>query len=86
MLSDNSRVPVGTVREIWRYPVKSMAGERLEHSDVGWHGLRGDRGWAVCSEDTGQIHNAKMMRRAAASSCDFGMLAPGPVRTCAKAR
>ena len=62
-LSDNWRVPVGTVREIWRYPVKSMAGERLEHSDIGWQGLWGDRCWAVRSEDTGQIHNAKRFPR-----------------------
>lgn len=40
-----------------------MAGERLEYSDVGWHGLWGDRGWAVRSEDTGQIHNAKRFPR-----------------------
>jgi uncharacterized protein YcbX len=52
-----------TVREIWRYPVKSMAGERLDHSIVGLHGLQGDRGWAVRSEDTGEIHNAKRFPR-----------------------
>ena len=40
-----------------------MAGERLEHSDVGLHGLWGDRGWAVRSEDTGEIHNAKRFPR-----------------------
>ena len=40
-----------------------MAGERLDHSDVGRHGLLGDRGWAVRSEDTGQIHNAKRFPR-----------------------
>lgn len=62
-LSDNWRVLAGTVREIWRYPVKSMAGERLEHSDVGLHGLWGDRGWAIRSEDTGEIHNAKRFPR-----------------------
>jgi uncharacterized protein YcbX len=56
-------VSAATVREVWRYPVKSMAGERLEHSDVGWHGLCGDRGWAVRSEDTGEIHNAKRFPR-----------------------
>jgi uncharacterized protein YcbX len=62
-LGDNRQVQAGTVREIWRYPVKSMAGERLEHSGVGWHGIWGDRGWAVRSEDTGQIHNAKRFPR-----------------------
>ncbi|HZI78228.1 MAG TPA: MOSC N-terminal beta barrel domain-containing protein [Vicinamibacterales bacterium] len=29
--------------DIWRYPVKSMAGERLEHATVGPLGLHGDR-------------------------------------------
>jgi uncharacterized protein YcbX len=47
------------VKEIWRYPVKSMAGERLERSEVGERGLWGDRGWAVRNDDTGEIHNAK---------------------------
>jgi uncharacterized protein len=49
----------GRVREIWRYPVKSMAGERLDHSAVAVNGLWGDRGWAVRDETTGEIHNAK---------------------------
>lgn len=50
---------VGSVREIWRYPVKSMAGERLDGSEVGDAGLYGDCGWAVRNEETGEIHNAK---------------------------
>jgi uncharacterized protein YcbX len=32
-----------TVAELWRYPVKSMAGERLESVAVGPMGLEGDR-------------------------------------------
>ena len=31
------------VLELWRYPVKSMAGERLERADVGAGGVAGDR-------------------------------------------
>jgi hypothetical protein len=31
------------VAQIWRYPVKSMAGERLDHVEVGALGLAGDR-------------------------------------------
>src|SRR5688500_14055792 len=50
---------VGRVREIWRYPVKSMAGERLEHAHVSAHGLWGDRGWAIRNETSGEIHDAK---------------------------
>ena len=34
---------VGTIEAIYRYPVKSMRGERLEAADLGWHGIRGDR-------------------------------------------
>jgi uncharacterized protein len=37
---------VGTVSELWRYPVKSMRGERLEAAEVSWHGVEGDRRWA----------------------------------------
>lgn len=37
---------VGRVVGLWRYPVKSMAGEALAAADVSWHGLAGDRRWA----------------------------------------
>ncbi len=36
-------IEVGTVKEIWRYPVKSMAGEALQKADIYWHGINGDR-------------------------------------------
>ncbi len=36
-------IEVGQVEAIFRYPVKSMAGERLEAADLGWYGLEGDR-------------------------------------------
>ena len=38
---------MASVVEIWRYPVKSMAGERLEACAVGEKGLEGDRRWAL---------------------------------------
>ena len=37
------QIEIGYVEAIFRYPVKSMAGERLESADLGWHGLDGDR-------------------------------------------
>ena len=37
---------VGRVAGLWRYPVKSMAGEALREVDAGWHGFAGDRRWA----------------------------------------
>jgi uncharacterized protein len=36
-------IKIGHVEAIFRYPVKSMACERLEVANVGWHGLDGDR-------------------------------------------
>ena len=36
-------IEIGQVEAIFRYPVKSMAGEPLEVVDLGWHGLEGDR-------------------------------------------
>ena len=36
-------VEIGHVEAIFRYPVKSMGGERLEVAMMGWHGLEGDR-------------------------------------------
>ena len=40
-------IEIGQVEAIFRYPVKSMAGERLEAAGLGWHGLDGDRRLAV---------------------------------------
>ena len=39
-------IHVGHVREIVRYPVKSMAGVPTDSAFVGWHGLEGDRRFA----------------------------------------
>lgn len=38
--------PVAVVRELYRYPVKSMAGETLSEIELGWHGFEGDRRFA----------------------------------------
>jgi uncharacterized protein YcbX len=38
---------LGTIAEIWRYPVKSMAGERLDSCAVTAGGLEADRRWAL---------------------------------------
>jgi hypothetical protein len=38
---------MASVVELWRYPVKSMAGERLHSCAVAQTGLEGDRRWAL---------------------------------------
>ncbi len=40
-------IEIGQVEAIFRYPVKSMAGERLPAAELGWHGLDGDRRLAL---------------------------------------
>ncbi len=37
---------IGTIQALFRYPVKSMAGESLQTATLGWHGLEGDRRYA----------------------------------------
>jgi uncharacterized protein YcbX len=50
------------VAQLWRYPVKSMQGERVEASDVTEAGLAGDRGYAVIDPATGKVGSAKHPR------------------------
>ena len=40
-------IEIGQVEAIFRYPVKSMAGERVESASLGWHGIEGDRRLAL---------------------------------------
>ena len=41
------------VTELWRYPVKSLQGERLPTAEVGPLGVAGDRQWALFDVETG---------------------------------
>ena len=42
---------IGSIAELWRYPVKSMQGERCETLGVDAHGIAGDRRFAFESAD-----------------------------------
>ena len=53
---------IGAVAQLWRYPVKSMLGEQVEHSDVSESGLAGDRRLALIDRETGKVASAKAPR------------------------
>jgi hypothetical protein len=55
----NSSEPVGTIRALWRFPVKSMLGEELDAADLGTGGIVGDRAYAIRDRETGKVASAK---------------------------
>lgn len=65
------------VRELWRYPVKSMQGEQLTSADVGPLGIPGDRGWALFDVVTGYGLTARrapdLLLAAARATADGGV-------------
>jgi uncharacterized protein len=50
---------VGTVAELWRYPVKSMQGEQVDRLDLGPDGAPGDRELAVVDPAARKVLSAK---------------------------
>jgi len=62
-MSTESRVPVGRIESLWRYPVKSMLGETVPAAEVDDRGLAGDRALAVVDRETGVVATAKHPRR-----------------------
>lgn len=54
-------MPIARVQSIFRYPIKSLGGESLAHSDLALRGLPGDRGWAVRDEVRGGIRGGKKL-------------------------
>jgi uncharacterized protein YcbX len=63
---------VGTITEVWRYPVKSLPGERLrERVGVGPAGVDGDRRRAVVDEVTGKVLSAKTVPKLLSASTEW---------------
>ncbi|WP_294923292.1 MOSC N-terminal beta barrel domain-containing protein [uncultured Paracoccus sp.] len=54
---------IGKLLEIWRYPVSSLAGERLELARMDAGGLRGDRTHALFELQSGQMAYPSLMRK-----------------------
>ncbi|CAB1370010.1 MOSC domain-containing protein [Denitratisoma oestradiolicum] len=50
---------LGHLKEIWRYPVKSMGGEAIDSTLLTSLGIPGDRCWAVIDTEKREIRNAK---------------------------
>ena len=53
---------VGSVAELWRFPVKSMQGERLGEVTVTERGVLGDRAYALIDAETGKVASAKSVK------------------------
>jgi uncharacterized protein len=51
------------VSEIWRYPVKSLLGERLDEAVIGSSGIPGDRAYALIDLEDGKVASAKNPRK-----------------------
>ena len=54
--------PLGIVLSLWRYPVKSMLGERRQHVAVDARGIEGDRLYAI-RDAAGKFGSGKSTRR-----------------------
>jgi uncharacterized protein YcbX len=53
---------VGSISELWRFPVKSMGGEKLDNAELSVKGIIGDRGYALIETDTGKVVSAKSVK------------------------
>jgi hypothetical protein len=65
MAAMSRSTPIGFIAELWRFPVKSMQGERLGEAQVTAHGILGDRTLALLDPKTGRIVTASDTRLSA---------------------
>jgi uncharacterized protein YcbX len=75
----------GVIHELYRYPVKSMAGERLDVAEVTRRGVVGDRAWAVRDDETHAITGGKRLPALMTCSARF-LESPGRAASRASAR
>jgi uncharacterized protein YcbX len=59
-----------SIDSIWRYPVKSMAGEELRSAEVTSRGLLGDRAYALVEVDSNRVAT---VRRWASALLNYGV-------------
>lgn len=58
-MTDDGFELVGQIGELWRFPVKSMQGERVASVELGANGVIDDRQWALRDRRTGKVLSAK---------------------------
>jgi uncharacterized protein YcbX len=61
-LTSSNKSAVGTIAALWRFPVKSMTGERLPELELTQAGVLGDRAYALIDADTGKVVSAKSIK------------------------
>lgn len=54
---------VGTVRDLWRYPVRSILGETLQAATLGENGIAGDRSYSVVDSEKFAMVSAAVSAR-----------------------
>ena len=54
---------VGSIRSLWRYPVKSMLGEELQACELTERGFVGDRAYALVDAENGKVASTKNPRK-----------------------
>jgi hypothetical protein len=61
-MTSNGKSNAGTIGALWRFPVKSMQGERLQQLEFTQAGVLGDRAYALIDVETGKVVSAKSIR------------------------
>lgn len=62
---------IGRVGGLWRYPVKSLAGEALSTADLDGTGIVGDRRWALKSAISDELVTCKFLPKLLTIGADF---------------
>jgi len=57
------------VMELWRYPIKSVGGERLDAATITEYGIEGDRSWGLVDEATGNVLTGRRAPRLLMGRC-----------------
>ncbi len=72
-----TQTAIGQVAGLYRYPVKSMAGETLTQAALTSGGLLGDRAYALIDVETGRVVSAKSVKRfPGVLSCQANFVTP----------